>query len=151
MSGSAQAVGGRLGVRCVAGSVVADGQVTARDQGVWLNRNDEFVLDGELASVSEESLGDNRGFIGSRDQKHMCVWPFARDNHPVFSQQASKNRAQGCRWTEVKLRSRRRGKREREKSFGPHHRQRERRIRSHAYSVAQLVQFVRERTCETIP
>ena len=72
MSGGAQAVGGRLGVRCVKGSVIADGQVTARDQGVWLIRNDEFVLDGELASVTEESLGDNRGFIESRDQKHVC-------------------------------------------------------------------------------
>ena len=58
MSGGVQAVGGRLGVRCVTGSVIADGQVTARDQGVWLSRNDEFVLDGELASVTEESLGD---------------------------------------------------------------------------------------------
>ena len=73
MSDGAQAVGGRLGVRCVAGSVIADGQVTARDQKVWLNRNDEFTLDGELASVTEESLGDNRGFIESRDQKHVCV------------------------------------------------------------------------------
>ena len=63
MIDGAQAVGGWLGVRCVAGSVIADGQVTARDQGVWLNRNDEFILDGELASVIEESLGDNRGFI----------------------------------------------------------------------------------------
>ena len=73
MSGGAQAVGGRLGVRCVAGSVIADGQVTARDQGVWLNRNDEFTLDGDLASVTEESLGDNRGFTESRDQKHVCA------------------------------------------------------------------------------
>ena len=73
MSGGAQAVGGTLGERCVAGSVIADGQVTARDQGVWLNRNDEFTLDGELASVTGESLGDNRGFIESRDQNHVCV------------------------------------------------------------------------------
>ena len=73
MSVGAQAVGGKLGVRRVTGSVIADGQVTARDQGVWLNRNDEFILDGELASVTEESLGDNRGFIESRDQKHVCV------------------------------------------------------------------------------
>ena len=73
MGSGAQAVGGRLGVRCVAGSVIADGQVTARDQKVWLNRNDEFTLDGELANVTEESLGDNRGFIESRDQKHVCV------------------------------------------------------------------------------
>ena len=34
MSGGTQAVGRRLGVRCVAGSVIADGQMTARDQGV---------------------------------------------------------------------------------------------------------------------
>ena len=40
---------------------------------MWLNRNDEFTLDGELASVTEESLGDNRGFIESRDQKHVCA------------------------------------------------------------------------------
>ena len=59
MSDGAQAVGGRLGVRCVAGSVVADGQVTARSQGVWLNCNDEFILDEELAGVTEEPLGDN--------------------------------------------------------------------------------------------
>ena len=32
MSDGAQAVGGRLGVRCVAGSIIADGQVTARSQ-----------------------------------------------------------------------------------------------------------------------
>ena len=57
----------------MAGSVIADGQLKARDQGVWVNRNDEFVLDGELASVTEELLGDNRGFIESRDQKHVCA------------------------------------------------------------------------------
>ena len=34
MSDGAQAVGGRLGVRCVAGSIIADGQVTARSQRV---------------------------------------------------------------------------------------------------------------------
>ena len=71
MSDGAQAVGGRLGVRCVAGSIIADGQVTARSQGVWLNCNDEFILDEELAGVIEEPLGDNRGFIESREQK--CV------------------------------------------------------------------------------
>ena len=38
---------------------------------MWLNRNDEFVVDGELASVTEELLGDNRRFIESRDQKHV--------------------------------------------------------------------------------
>ena len=81
---------GRLGVRCVARSVIADGQLTARDQGVWLNRNDELVLDGELASVTEESLVDNRGFIESRDQKHVWVVCY-RENHPVLSQQSSKN------------------------------------------------------------
>ena len=64
--------------------VIADGQVTARDQGVWLSRNDEFVLDGELASVTEESLGDNRGFIEVA-RPETCVWSVARDNHPVFS------------------------------------------------------------------
>ena len=37
MSDGAQAVRGKLGARCVAGSIIADGQVTARSQGVWLN------------------------------------------------------------------------------------------------------------------
>ena len=60
MSDGAQAVGGRLGVRRAAGSVVADEQAMARGQRVWLNCDDEFILDGELASVTEESLGDNR-------------------------------------------------------------------------------------------
>ena len=54
VSDGAQAVGGRLGVRCVAGSIIADGQVTARSQGVWLNCNDEFILDEELAGVIGE-------------------------------------------------------------------------------------------------
>ena len=40
---------------------------------MWLNRDDEFILDGKLASVTEESLGDNRGFIESRDQTHVCA------------------------------------------------------------------------------
>ena len=57
----------------MAGSVITDGQLTAKNQGVWLNRNDEFVLDGELASVTEELLGDHRGFIESRDQKNVCA------------------------------------------------------------------------------
>ena len=73
MSDGVQAVGGRLGVRCVAGSVIADGQVTARSQGVWLICIDEFILDEELAGVIEELLGDNRGFSESRDQKRVCV------------------------------------------------------------------------------
>ena len=73
MSDAAQAVGGRLGVRRAAGSVIADGQVAARSQGVWLNCNDEFILDGESACVTEEPLGDNRGFIELRDQKCVCV------------------------------------------------------------------------------
>ena len=37
MSDGAQAVEGRFGVRCVAGSILADGQERARSQGVWLN------------------------------------------------------------------------------------------------------------------
>ena len=96
MSGGAQAAGGRLGVRCVAGSVIADGQVTARDWGVWLNRNDEFILDGELASVTEESLGDNRGFIESRDQKHVCVILYQEQSSSLFptSEQESSPRMQ---------------------------------------------------------
>ena len=40
---------------------------------MWLNRDDEYILDGKLASVTEESLGDNRGFIESRDQTHVCA------------------------------------------------------------------------------
>ena len=84
MSDGAQAVGGRLGVRRAAGSVVADEQAMARGQRVWLNCDDEFILDGDLASVTEESLGDNRGFIKSRDQKHVWVVCYTRNNHPVF-------------------------------------------------------------------
>ena len=63
MSDGAQAVKGRLGVRCVAGSIIPDGQVTARSQGVWLNRNDDFFLDEELAGVIEEPLGDNQSRV----------------------------------------------------------------------------------------
>ena len=104
---------------------------------MWLNRNNEFVLDGELASVTEELLGDNRGFIESRDQKHVCAaccpTRMQMDRGKVEIEEARQTR-----------------ERER-RAFGPHYRQRERRIRSHAYSVAQLVHFVRERTCETIP
>ena len=114
VSGGAQAVRGILGARCVAGSIIADGQVTARGQRVWLNCNDEFILDEELAGVVEEPLGDNRGFSESRDQKRVCVWSVTGNNHPVFSQQVSKSRAQRCRWAEAKLKKRRRGKRERE-------------------------------------
>ena len=73
MSDGAQAVGGRLGVRCVAGSIIADGQLTARSHGVWLSCNDEFILDEELAGVIEEPLEDNRGFIESGEQKCVCV------------------------------------------------------------------------------
>ena len=73
MSGGAQTVRGRLGVRCVAGSIIAYAQVTARGQGVWLNCNDGFILDEELAGVIEEPLGDNRGFIESREQKCVCL------------------------------------------------------------------------------
>ena len=65
MSDGVQAVGGRLGVRCVAESIIADGQVTARSQGVWLNCNEGFTLDVESAGEIEEPLGDNRGFIES--------------------------------------------------------------------------------------
>ena len=50
-----------------------DGQVTARSQGVWLNCNDDFILDEESAGEIEEPLGDNRGFLESRDQKCVCV------------------------------------------------------------------------------
>ena len=73
MSDGAQSVGGRLGVRCVAIWIIADKQVTARSQGVWLNCNKGFILDEESAGEVEEPLGDNRGFVESRDQKRVCV------------------------------------------------------------------------------
>ena len=111
-----QAVGGRRGVRRAAGSVIAYEQAMARGQRVWLNCDDELILDDESASVTEESSGDKREGSLNRETENMCVWLVARDNHPVFSQQTSKSRAQGCRWTEVRLRSRRRGKRERRAS-----------------------------------
>ena len=57
MSNGAQTVGGRLGERCVEGSIIADGQVTARSQGVWLNCNEGFFLDEESAGVIEEPFG----------------------------------------------------------------------------------------------
>ena len=84
MNDGAQAVGGRLGVRCVAGSIVADGQVTATSQGVWLNCHDEFSLDEELAGVIEEPLGDNRGFIESRKQKCVCVIFYGEQSSSLF-------------------------------------------------------------------
>ena len=73
MRDGAKAVGGRLGVKCVTGSVFAAEQAMARGQRVWLNCDDEFILDGKSAGVAEESLGDNRGFIESRDQKHVSA------------------------------------------------------------------------------
>ena len=117
---------------------------------MWLNGNDEFILDGELARVTEESLGDSRGFIESRDQKHVCAACCNGQSSSPFptSDHESSPRMQMDRG---EVDDRRGEANEREKSFGPHHRQRERRIRSHAYSVAQLVQFMRERTCETLP
>ena len=96
MSDGAQAVGGRLGARCVAGSIIADGQVTARSQGAWLNCNDEFILDEELAGVIEEPLGDNRGFIDSREQKCVCVILHGEQSSSLFptSEQESSPRMQ---------------------------------------------------------
>ena len=47
-------------------------KLTDRSQGVWLSCDDEFILDEELAGVTEEPLGDNRGFIESRYQKRVC-------------------------------------------------------------------------------
>ena len=47
--------------------------MTARSQGVWLNCDDEIILNEELASEIEEPLEDDRGFIESRDQKRVCV------------------------------------------------------------------------------
>ena len=96
MSDGAQAVGGRLGVRCVAGSIIAEGQVTARSQGVWLNCSDEFILDEELAGVIEEPLGDNRGFIESQEQKCVCVILYGEQSSSLFptSEQESSPRMQ---------------------------------------------------------
>ena len=65
MSDGAQAVGGRLGVRCVAGSIIASGQVTARSQGVWLNCDDEIIVNEELASAIAGSL--------NRETRNVCV------------------------------------------------------------------------------
>ena len=84
MSDGAQAGGGRLGERCVAGSIIADGQVTARSQGAWLNCNDEFILDEELAGVIEEPLGDNRGFSESQEQKCVCVILYGEQSSSLF-------------------------------------------------------------------
>ena len=84
MSDGAQAVGRRLGARRVAGPIIADGQVTARSQGVWLNCNDEFILDEELAGVIEEPLGDNRAFVESRDQKCVCVVRYGEQSSNLF-------------------------------------------------------------------
>ena len=47
--------------------------VTIRSQGAWLTCNNEFILDKMSESVTEESLGDSRGFIESRKQKCVCV------------------------------------------------------------------------------
>ena len=96
MSDGAQAVRGRLEVRCAAGSIVADRQVTVRSQGVWLNCNDGFILDEELAGVIEEPLGDNRGFIESREQKCVCVILYGEPSSSLFptSEQESSPRMQ---------------------------------------------------------
>ena len=95
-SDGAQAVRGRLGVRCVAGSIIADGLVTPRSQGVWLNCNDNFILDEELAGVIEEPLGDNRGFIESREQTCVCVIRCGEQSSSLFptSEQESSPRMQ---------------------------------------------------------
>ena len=82
-SDGAQAVGGRLGARCVAGSIIADGQVTARSQGEWLDCNQGFILE-ESAGETEEPLGDNRGFIESREQKCVCVILYGEQSIQLF-------------------------------------------------------------------
>ena len=114
MSDGAQAVGGRLGVRCVAGSTVADEPVTARSQGVWLDSNDEFILDEELAGVIEEPLEDNRGFIESRDEKCVCVVFYGEQSSSLSppSEQESSLRMQMDK-VEVEAR---RGKREKKRA-----------------------------------
>ena len=85
ISDGAQAVKGRLGVRCVAGSIIADGQVTARSQGVRLNCNDECIVDEEWAGLIEEPLGDNRGFIESQEQTCVCVILCGKQSSSLFS------------------------------------------------------------------
>ena len=90
MSGGAQAVGGKLGLECVAGSVIADGQLTARHQGVWLNRNDEFVLDGDSASVAEEIWGISGSL--SRETRNMCVRPVAQNRARIEPKDADGQR-----------------------------------------------------------
>ena len=60
--------------------MLIDGQAVARGQRVWLSCDDGFILDGESASMAEESLGDNREFSESRDQKRAWVVCY-RKNH----------------------------------------------------------------------
>ena len=150
MSGGAQAVGGRLGVRCVAGSVIADGQVTARSQGVCLNCDEGFILDGELASATAESLGDNRGFIESRDQKHVCAARCKGQSSSLFptSEQESSPRMQMNRG-EDEIEEARQTRERRASVFTTDKEKDEYEVMRD--SVAQLVRFVRERTCETLP
>ena len=57
----------------MAGSIIVNGQVTARSQRVWLICNEGFIQDEESAGEIEEPLGDNRGFTESRDQERVCV------------------------------------------------------------------------------
>ena len=67
MGDSVQAVGGRLGVRYVAGSIIADGQVTSRSQREWLNCNEGFILDEE--SASWETIAGSL----NRESRNVCV------------------------------------------------------------------------------
>ena len=78
----------------MAGSIFADGQVTARSQGVWLNCNDEFILDEELAGVIEGPLGDNRGFIESLEQKCVCVILYEEQSSSLFPASEQRRRMQ---------------------------------------------------------
>ena len=78
----------------MAGSIFADGQVTARSQGVWLNCNDEFILDEELAGVIEGPLGDTRGFIESLEQKCVCVILYEEQSSSLFPASEQRRRMQ---------------------------------------------------------
>ena len=98
-------------MRNVTKPIVAAGQVTDRGQGVWLNGDGGFILDVKSARKIEKLLGDKRGFVELRKQKGVYVIPCEEQSSNLFHWSA-KSRNKGHRWTEVRLKSRRRGRRE---------------------------------------
>ena len=104
----------------------------------------------ELASVSEESLGDNRGFIESRDQKHVCVACCKGQSSSLFptSEQESSPRMQMDRG-EVEIEEARQT-REREELRSSPQTKRKTNTKPCVQCYA-TVQFLRERTCEALP